>query len=662
MFVPIQPVVLVALSTIAFQTSCVHSFVQPSSQTSLALYGHQYNLQNANFGLQYSGKSHNKNTRNPNPHPFHLHLHQSGNNEEGTEYVGKIRQSSNRPIKAKTTNSKLNASVVNNTTFRNDNFKPKTNLNANTNANTSTKRKHQTHSDIDSINSSKITIFTILMATTLNLLGFTLTSPLNPTLGKHFQLPTGASFGSLTSAYPLGMLLGQITWPRLSDLLGRKKILAVGLMGSGVGLGLQSLAVSREWSLGVFLATRVFTGMFSGSAPVAKAFLADIGDRDQHLHQDQDNDDGDQGSKVNGKGNGLVAKYLGWRDAAATLSYIIGPALGGILYEAVRCFRKNVGAVSSQASISTPIRWLNLGRPLGGGGSATAAATAAAEITNGVTGALAFVIGVAALGSLIASFMVMSLVKDIAPVDKFNATSKSRDENDSQDVDVESKMEAAAKRDLEIMTCPLGKSLWTGIATVCTISFLYHIADSTFFAFFPALLQNQLGFNAKSIGMSFTGFAFVSFLFSATSLSSKLIERVGVVNACAAGLATIGAGLLGLSTSASSSLVGIGIAQTFLTFGAGAMYFAGVPLYGPTIPTMLLLCVPPYQRGTVMGVDGVINTIGRIVSPLIMGDIYRRFGATATFGLASGAVFTSSAIALIRRFIVRKEQRKLAST
>ena len=34
-----------------------------------------------------------------------------------------------------------------------------------------------------------------------------------------------------------------------------------------------------------------------------------------------------------------------------------------------------------------------------------------------------------------------------------------------------------------------------------------------------------------------------------------------------------------------------------LPFGAAALYFAGEPLYGPTISTMLLQCVPLDQRG-----------------------------------------------------------------
>ena len=61
-----------------------------------------------------------------------------------------------------------------------------------------------------------------------------------------------------------------------------------------------------------------------------------------------------------------------------------------------------------------------------------------------------------------------------------------------------------------------------------------------------------------------------------------------------------------------------------------------------------------------MGLDGMINTIARIGSPIIMGDIYRRLGASTAFGVASVAVFSSAAIALVRRFIVLRDQSKLS--
>eukprot|EP00557_Chaetoceros_sp_GSL56_P007885 CAMPEP_0176488410 /NCGR_PEP_ID=MMETSP0200_2-20121128/6691_1 /TAXON_ID=947934 /ORGANISM="Chaetoceros sp., Strain GSL56" /LENGTH=635 /DNA_ID=CAMNT_0017885385 /DNA_START=373 /DNA_END=2280 /DNA_ORIENTATION=+ len=534
---------------------------------------------------------------------------------------------------------------------------------------------HSNNGDITSISSSSssspnnsttktnLTIFTILAATSLNLLGFTLTSPLNPTLGKHFNLPTGASFGSLTSAYPAGMLIGLFTWPRMSDSMGRKRIMAISLLGSGLGLGLQSWAIWKEWSLGMFFVTRVLTGVFSGSAPVAKAFLADIGDQrekemvmmdEEHRKQrgmvvdykeeveEEQQDKVEEQQNTSGRNKGIVAQYLGWRDAASTLSYIVGPALGGILYEVVRCW----GASPSKSSFDLSMRWLNQGRPFDGKASYVALAS------DGRARALAAVIGIAGLGSLMASLMVMVFVKDCRGIKK----DEKQDMNDSTSQSSQQIEEETVKKELELISCPLGQSLWSGVATVCVISFLYHIADSTFFAFYPALLQSQMNFDVKAIGMSFTAFACVSFLCSATSLSKKIIEKVGVVKACAFGLSAIGAGLFGLSTSA-SSFVSESVMK-LLTFAAAGLYFAGVPLYGPTIPTMLLLCVPPYQRGAVMGVDGVINTIARILTPLVMGDVYRRCGATVTFGIAGAAVFGSSVIALLRRFLVVREQRK----
>ena len=361
-----------------------------------------------------------------------------------------------------------------------------------------------------------------------------MTSPLSPSLGDHFDLPLGASFGSLTSAYPLGMLFGLFLWPRLSDKIGRKPIMASSLLGSGIGLTVQSWAIYRHWSLKWFLITRVFTGVFSGTSPVAKAYLADVGAK-----------------------SGLLPKFLAWRDASSTLAYILGPVLGGFVFEAAR---KVVG--------------LGLGKD---GGAGTSVSTA-----------LAFVIGLSALASLVASGLIATLVS--------NPRTETGD-NDTRDNATKDKhkSEEQLKEEYELVSCPLGVNLWTGVATVCVVSSLYHVADSTFFAFFPALLKKQLGLDAGAIGVVFTAFACISFLFSASSASNVLIQKIGVVNTCATGLGSIGVGLLGLAVAASS---GMGNLATVLA--AAAFYFCGVPLYGPTIPTMLLLCVPPYQRGTGM--------------------------------------------------------------
>ena len=110
----------------------------------------------------------------------------------------------------------------------------------------------------------------LLLATFLNLLGFTMAGPLTPELGRHFGLGGGSAAGALTSAYPLGMLVALVLWPALSDRIGRKPVIAVSLVGVGVGLSLQAVAVAQQWPLWAFLALRTASGACAGAAPVGK--------------------------------------------------------------------------------------------------------------------------------------------------------------------------------------------------------------------------------------------------------------------------------------------------------------------------------------------------------------------------------------------------------
>jgi len=86
---------------------------------------------------------------------------------------------------------------------------------------------------------SAVSIATVLLSTFLNLLGFTMTLPINVALRAHFGLSMGASFGSLSSAYPLGQFGALFLWPRLSDRVGRRPVMALSLVGTGMGLALQ---------------------------------------------------------------------------------------------------------------------------------------------------------------------------------------------------------------------------------------------------------------------------------------------------------------------------------------------------------------------------------------------------------------------------------------
>ena len=289
------------------------------------------------------------------------------------------------------------------------------------------------------------------------------------------------------------------------------------------------------------------------------------------------------------------------------MAFIVGPMLGGILYD---------------------IRRRIVGGP---------ADIAKAELLS-TTGSLAFVIGVSAAASLVAGLFVGLLVQDVKPPKK-----KIKSEGATED---EEELEE------DLVACPLGNRMWAGVASVCIVSFLFNIGDSTFHAFFSQLCRDGAGMGAKDTGLLYTLLACISFVVSTTG-SSWSLRNFGPVVTCAMGLGCVGSGLLALGIAAWARIAFVQPQFAVLALAA-AIYYCGVPLYGPTIPTMLLRCVPSHRRGAIMGLDGTINTIGRIISPLVMGDIYRRFGPGAAFGTASIAVFVGVGTALFRRFVVLK--------
>ena len=176
-----------------------------------------------------------------------------------------------------------------------------------------------------SANKCNWSIVALLVSAFLNLLGFTMAGPITPALGQHFDLTVGASFGSLTSAYPLGMLFGLFLWPSLSDKLGRPPVMTLSLLGTGLGLAAQAYVVATNKPLWIFLLSRVITGSFAGSSPIAKAYLADI-------------------SGPN------LSRNLAWRDAASTLAFLVGPLLGGVFLGSTTSLTFVIG-LSSVASL-----------------------------------------------------------------------------------------------------------------------------------------------------------------------------------------------------------------------------------------------------------------------------------------------------------------------
>mmetsp|Transcript_21165 Transcript_21165/g.37265 ORF Transcript_21165/g.37265 Transcript_21165/m.37265 type:complete len:289 (+) Transcript_21165:43-909(+) len=274
-----------------------------------------------------------------------------------------------------------------------------------------------------------------------------------------------------------------------------------------------------------------------------------------------------------------------------------------------------------------------------------------AEILK-TSGSLSFVIAVSAAASILAAVLAGGLVQDSdAFMKRLEERSKRKKKVDDDNSNLDDTAVVSDGTDEEeLISCPLGRQLWSGVASVCLVSFLFNVGDSTFHAFYSAFLRNQ-GISTRDIGLLFTSLACISFGVSSTS-ASAILKSLGPVITCACGLALVGSGLLLLGLIA-SGVVPAGFAVSAF---AASVYFSGVPVYGPTIPTMLLRCVPPHRRGFVLGLDGSINTLARILSPLIMGEVYRRYDAGTAFSVAGLSAIFGAAVALFRRYITISKQ------
>ena len=134
----------------------------------------------------------------------------------------------------------------------------------------------------------------------LDLIGFGIVLPLLPSYGARYT-SSAALIGALVATDSLLTFLLAPAWGRLSDRIGRRPVLLIGLAGSVVSYVIFGLA-------GSFLAlvlSRVVSGATGATIHVAQAYLADVTPPERRSHA------------------------MGLIGAAFGLGFTIGPAIGG---------------------------------------------------------------------------------------------------------------------------------------------------------------------------------------------------------------------------------------------------------------------------------------------------------------------------------------------
>ncbi len=147
---------------------------------------------------------------------------------------------------------------------------------------------------------SRLTI--IFLTIFIDLIGFGIVLPLLPFYAQDFGA-TPALIGLIVAVHPAMQFIFGPIWGRLSDRVGRRPILLLGLVGSGLSYLLFGLAGNLWW----LLASRIMQGVAGANIPVAQAYIADSTDPEDRT-----------------RGMGLVGAAFG-------LGFIAGPALGGAL-------------------------------------------------------------------------------------------------------------------------------------------------------------------------------------------------------------------------------------------------------------------------------------------------------------------------------------------
>ncbi|HEU4556839.1 MAG TPA: MFS transporter [Longimicrobium sp.] len=142
----------------------------------------------------------------------------------------------------------------------------------------------------------------VFLTVFLDLVGFGIVIPLLPLYAQRFGAGAVA-VAWLLAIYSLMQFLFAPAWGRLSDRIGRRPVLLVGLFGSAASY----LACGLAGSLPLLFAARALNGVAGANIGVAQAYVADVTRPEER------------------------AKGMGMIGAAFGLGFIIGPALGGIL-------------------------------------------------------------------------------------------------------------------------------------------------------------------------------------------------------------------------------------------------------------------------------------------------------------------------------------------
>ena len=145
-------------------------------------------------------------------------------------------------------------------------------------------------------------LIVLFLTVFIDLLGFGIVIPFLPLFAQRMHV--GAfGIGLVLSIYSLMQFLCAPVLGRISDHVGRRPIIMLGLLGSAVGYLIYGFAASFAW----LLFSRAIHGACAATVSTAQAYVADTTDESNRAH-----------------GMGMIGAAFG-------LGFVLGPAIGGLL-------------------------------------------------------------------------------------------------------------------------------------------------------------------------------------------------------------------------------------------------------------------------------------------------------------------------------------------
>ena len=172
------------------------------------------------------------------------------------------------------------------------------------------------------VDAGKGALLVLFLVTMIDMIGFGIVIPFLTYLVEDLAtendvLDIGIWVGLLMTSYSAAQFLFSPVWGGLSDRIGRRPVLMIGLLGNTVFFTMFGLANT----LYMALIARFFAGVFNGNIAVARAYIGDVSTSTQ------------------------LASRMGIIGAAFGLGFTVGPFLGGELSSPAERWDMFVGTI-----------------------------------------------------------------------------------------------------------------------------------------------------------------------------------------------------------------------------------------------------------------------------------------------------------------------------